>query len=100
MTPEGVQEKPGGPIATFERTARNASLYGTSWRSTYYRPNGGSAHRGAGGPSDLDFILEYVCERHALTFFKTADPARAEALRGKGALILRAERARTPGIPT
>jgi DNA-binding MarR family transcriptional regulator len=92
LTPEGVQEIARRTYRYLKRTARNASLY----RDILEEFVLSSKREGVqtlvlAGVSDLDFILEYVCERHGMAFFKTADPARAESLRGEASRILYAD---------
>jgi DNA-binding MarR family transcriptional regulator len=94
LTPEGAQEIARRTYRYLRRTAKNASLYRDILEEFVLSiKQGGVQTLVLAGESDLDFILEYVCERHGVAFFKTADPARAEALRGKGACILYADQA-------
>jgi hypothetical protein len=44
------------------------------------------------GTSELDFLLEFICERHGLAFARTADKDRARTFSGRaGVVILYAE---------
>ena len=48
----------------------------------------GAARVVLAGASDLDFILEYACERHGLTFVKGVDAARAARLGSDAATVV------------
>ncbi len=93
LTPEGVQEIARRTYRYLRRTARNASLYRDILEEfALSAKREGVRALVLAGASDLDFVLEYVCERHGLAFLKTADPARALALRGPESRILYGER--------
>lgn len=83
LTPEGVQEIARRTYRYLKRTARSTALYRDLLEEfVLAAKRDGAATLVLAGPSDLDFILEYVCERHNLTFIKTADPSRARSLGG------------------
>jgi len=92
LTPEGVQEIARRTYRFLKRTARDASFYRDILEEYVLSAKREGVHTLVlAGASDLDFVLEYVCERHGLLFLKTADPRRAQSLRGDGARILYAE---------
>lgn len=85
LTPEGVQEIARRTYRYLKRTARSTALYRDLLEEHVLAAKREGVHTLVlAGPSDLDFILEYVCERHGLVFLKTADPGRARALDGTG----------------
>jgi DNA-binding MarR family transcriptional regulator len=94
LTSEGVQEIARRTYRYMKRTARNASLYRDILEEyALSAKRDGVRTLVLAGPSELDFILEYVCDRHALLFLKTADPPRALSLMNEGTRILVSERA-------
>ncbi len=85
LTPEGVQEIARRTYRYLKRTARSTALYRDLLEEHVLAAKREGVHTLVlAGQSDLDFILEYVCERHGLVFLKTADPGRARALDGTG----------------
>ncbi|HRY74050.1 MAG TPA: winged helix-turn-helix transcriptional regulator [Spirochaetia bacterium] len=80
LTPEGVNEVARRTVGYFRRASRNASLYRDRIEAFVLE----AKRRGAEslvlvGPSEADFVIEYACERHGLTFLKSSDLSRAEA---------------------
>ncbi len=99
LTPEGVNEIAHRSYRYFRRTARNASVYRDLLEAFVIKAKRDGATRVVlAGPSDLDFILEYACERHGLIFVKGADAARAAKLGGDGATIVLESEAAGVGI--
>lgn len=95
LTPEGVQEIARRTYRYLKRTARSTALYRDLLEEFVLAAKREGAHTLVlAGPSDLDFILEYVCERHGLVFLKTADPDRARSLGGPEVRTVYAE-----GVP-
>jgi len=95
LTPEGVQEIARRTYRYLKRTARSTALYRDLLEEfVLAAKREGVVTLVLAGMSDLDFILEYVCERHGLAFFKTADPLRARALDASEVRTIYAE-----GIP-
>ncbi|TFG83571.1 MAG: winged helix-turn-helix transcriptional regulator [Spirochaetales bacterium] len=81
LSPEGVNEIAHRTYRYFRRTARNAGLYRDIIEGFVMRiKREGIERLVLAGPSDLDFILEYACERHGLLFVKGSDAARAARL--------------------
>lgn len=100
LTPEGVNEIAHRSYRYFRRTARNASIYRDLLEAFVLKAKRDGATRVVlAGPSDLDFILEYACERHGLIFVKGADAARAAKLGDDGATIVLESEAAGAGIP-
>ncbi|MBP7263772.1 MAG: transcriptional regulator [Spirochaetia bacterium] len=89
LTPEGVNEIAHRTYRYFRRTARNASLYRDILEDWVMKAKRGGIRRVVlAGPSDLDFILEYACERHGLTFVKGTDAERAARLGEDGVSVV------------
>jgi DNA-binding MarR family transcriptional regulator len=94
LTPAGVAEIAGRTAGYFKRAMKNADLHRDRLETFVLDQK----RRGTGtlvllGPSELDFLLEYLCERHELVFIKSADPEKAEAMgRRPGVTLLIAER--------
>lgn len=92
LTPEGLSEIARRTAGYFRRSAKNAEVYRERLESFVL----GERHKGIGtlvlvGSTELDFLLEYVCERHGLVFLKSADYERACALaRRPGVLLITA----------
>lgn len=81
LSPDGVAEIARRSYRYFRRTARSAAMYRDILESFALRVKRGGAKRVVlAGASDLDFILEYACERHGLTFVKGIDPVKAVRL--------------------
>ena len=100
LTPEGVQEIARRTYRYLKRTARSTALYRDLLEEFVLSVKREGAHTLVlAGTSDLDFILEYVCERHGLTFLKTTEPGRARALDGPDVRIVYAERAPDEAMP-
>lgn len=100
LTPEGVNEIAHRSYRYFRRTARNASVYRDLLEAFVLKAKREGVTRVVlAGPSDLDFILEYACERHGLIFVKGADAARAARLGDDGFTIVLESEASGAGIP-
>jgi DNA-binding MarR family transcriptional regulator len=92
MTPEGISEIAHRTYRYFKRTARNVAVYKDILEDFVAdERRKGVRTLVLAGASDLDFVLEYLCERHELTFAKTADPEKALALAKPGTVIVLAE---------
>jgi len=93
LTPEGVNEIAHRTYRYFRRTARNASMYRDLIESFVMGVKREGARRLVlAGPSDLDFIIEYACERHGILFVKSSDAAKAARLGADpGTVVLEAE---------
>jgi DNA-binding MarR family transcriptional regulator len=89
LNPEGMAEIARRSAAYFRRSARNADVYRERLESFALD----ELRKGIGtivlvGSSELDFLLEYVCERHGIVFLKSADYARACALAKRPGVLL------------
>jgi DNA-binding MarR family transcriptional regulator len=89
LNPEGMAEIAKRSAAYFRRSAKNAEVY----RERLERFVFGQLHDGVGtivlvGSSDLDFLLEYLCERHGLVFLKSADFSRTRVFAKRPGVLL------------
>ena len=81
LTPEGVNEIAHRTYRYFKRTARAAGLYRDMIEEfVMKKKRDGATRLVLAGVSDIDFLIEYACERHGLLFVKAVDPAKAERL--------------------
>jgi len=100
LTPEGINEIAHRSYRYFRRTARNASVYRDLLEAFVLKAKRDGITRVVlAGPSDLDFILEYACERHGLIFVKGSDAARAAKLGDDGSTIVLESEVSGAGIP-
>lgn len=93
LTPEGVTEIARRTSGYFRRAARNADKYRAQIELFIVEAKrAGASTLVLAGTSDLDFLIEFVCERHEIAYVKTADFDRARTL-GKraGVILLHAE---------
>ncbi|MCX7025246.1 MAG: transcriptional regulator [Spirochaetes bacterium] len=81
LTPDGINEIARRTFRYFKRTATNVHVYRELIESfvTGKKREGYTAILLVGS-SDLDFILEFACERFGIMFMKCADPERALSL--------------------
>jgi len=93
LTPDGVAEIARRTYRYFKRTARAAGLYRDRIESyVMARKRAGARRLVLAGVSDLDFLLEYACERHGILFVKAVDPDKAARLgQDPDTVVLRAE---------
>jgi DNA-binding MarR family transcriptional regulator len=89
LSPEGVNEIAHRTYRYFKRSARNASMYRDLIEAFVMK----AKREGVGrivlaGSSDLDFILEFACERHGVLFVKGVDAARAARLGNGGTTLM------------
>lgn len=93
LTPEGVNEIAHRTYRYFRRTARAAGLYRDMIEAFVMDKKRAGANRLVlAGVSDLDFLIEYACERHGLLFVKTVDASKAARLGvDAGTVIVHAE---------
>jgi len=99
LTPEGVNEIAHRTYRYFKRTARAAGLYRDIIESfVMAKKRAGATRLVLAGVSDLDFLVEYACERHGLLFVKSADPSKAARLSDDpGTVLVRADEGDGPG---
>ncbi len=81
LTPEGIAEIARRTAGYFHRAGKTVDLYRERLEAYILAQK----RLGVGtivlaGPSDVDFLLEYLCERHGLVFVRSADAERAMAL--------------------
>ena len=89
LTPEGVNEIAHRTYRYFKRTARAAGLYRDMIEEFVMRKKReGVTRLVLAGVSDIDFLIEYACERHGLLFVKAVDPAKAERLGSDGSTVV------------
>jgi predicted transcriptional regulator len=104
VTPEGMNEIIHRSYRYFKRTIRNV---------VYHKDRIDEAILGAKknnfiavlliGPSDLEFILEYACQHHGLSFLKAVDPDTASPIPEGTILKVYSETIPAPGkfkVPT
>ncbi|HOX31152.1 MAG TPA: transcriptional regulator [Spirochaetales bacterium] len=103
LTPEGMAEVARRTAGFFRRASRNTGRYRERLESFILSAKAsGASTLLLAGTSDLDFLLEYLCELHGLVYVKSADPERARALgRRPNVSVLYAEGAApdAPGGP-
>jgi len=89
LTPEGVGEVARRTAGYFRRAARNADQYRSRIEQFVLKARGdGASTLVLAGASELDFLLEFVCERHGMVFVRTADLERARAMSGRPGVVL------------
>ena len=89
LTPEGVKEIARRTARFFRRAAQNADLYRERLeRFLVSAKQAGASTVMLSGESEMDFILDYLCERHGLVFVKSADPERARSLARRAGVVL------------
>ena len=95
LTPEGASEIARRTAGFFRRAARNAEQHRARLEHFVLRAKrGGARTLVLAGSSELEFLLEFACDRHGLVFVRTADDARARALSGRpGVVVVYADRA-------
>ncbi len=89
LNPEGVAEIARRSAAYFRRSARNADVYRERLESFVLA----EMRKGIGtivlvGASELDFLVEYICERHGIVFLRSADYSKASALAKRPGVLL------------
>jgi DNA-binding MarR family transcriptional regulator len=94
LNPEGMAEIARRSAAYFRRSAGYAEVYRERLEGFVLA----ELRKGVGtlilvGSSELDFLMEYVCERHGIVFVKSSDFDKAQALaRKSGGTLLLAEK--------
>jgi DNA-binding MarR family transcriptional regulator len=89
LTPEGVGEVARRAAGYFRRAARNADQYRARIEQFVHQSRAdGATTLVLAGASELDFLLEFACDRHGLVFVRTVDQARALALAGRAGVVL------------
>ncbi|MDX9899763.1 MAG: winged helix-turn-helix transcriptional regulator [Spirochaetia bacterium] len=100
LTPDGVNEIAHRTYRYFKRTARAAGLYRDMIEAFVMdKKRAGATRLVLAGVSDLDFLIEYACERHGLLFVKTVDASKAARLGvDAGTVIVHAEGDKPPTV--
>ncbi|MGA2642584.1 MAG: winged helix-turn-helix transcriptional regulator [Spirochaetia bacterium] len=95
LTPEGVGEVARRTAGYFRRAARSAEQHRARLEQFVLRAKkDGARTLVLAGASELDFLLEFICDRHGLVFARTADEDLARAFASRpGVVILYAESA-------
>jgi DNA-binding MarR family transcriptional regulator len=101
LTPEGFGEIARRTSGYFRRAARNVDQYRAQIEIFFAEAKRtGTSTVVLTGTSDLDFLIEFVCDRHGIAFVKTADHERARAMgRRAGVLLLYAESEQCTSAP-
>jgi DNA-binding MarR family transcriptional regulator len=89
MTPEGLAEVARRTSGYFRRAGRTVELYRERLEAFILEQKRiGIETIVLAGPSNVDFLLEYLCERHGLVFVWSADFEKAIALGRHSAVVL------------
>jgi DNA-binding MarR family transcriptional regulator len=89
VTPEGVGEILRRTAGYFRRAARNADQYREQIEFFIVEARRqGTSTLVLAGASELDFLIEFFCERHGIAFVKTVDLERARAMGRRAAVTL------------
>jgi len=93
LTPEGMTEVARRTAGYFRRAARSAEQYRARLEQFVLQAKlDGARTLVLAGASELDFLLEFACDRHGLVFARTADLDRARAMGARpGVVVLYAE---------
>jgi DNA-binding PadR family transcriptional regulator len=89
LTSAGIAELTRRTAGYFQRASRSVERYRDRLESFAIE----AKRKGAGtvvlvGSSEIEFLLEYVCERHGLIFVRTADPDKSKSLGRKDGVVL------------
>jgi hypothetical protein len=89
LTSEGLGEVARRTAGYFRRAAKSADQYRTRLEQFVLRAKrDGATTLVLAGASELDFLLEFVCDRHGMVFVRTADQERAHAMSGRPGVVL------------
>lgn len=89
LTPAGVDEIAHRATRYFQRAAFNADRYRDRLEAFVLKAKTeGATTLVLAGASEMDFLLDYLCERHGLALIKSADPERAESLGKRPGFVL------------
>ncbi len=89
LTPDGINEIAHRTYRYFKRTARAANLYKERIEEfVLHTKRSGVTRIVLAGASDLDFLMEYACERHGVMFVKSLDRARVECIATEPSTLL------------
>ena len=98
LTPSGIGELARRTAGYFNRASRSAELYRDRLEALALNSKrNGVATIVLFGESEVEFLLDYVCERHGIVFVKSADLEKARQLvHRSGGLLLIAEKETVP----
>lgn len=101
LTPEGVAEITRRTSGYFRRAARNTDKYRAQIELFIVEAKRtGASTLVLAGTSELDFLIEFVCERHEIAYVKTTDFDRARTLcKRAGVILLHSETEKAPLAP-
>src|SRR5208337_4168979 len=89
LTPEGLAEVARRTARYFHRAAQSAEQHGARLEMFVLRAKSAGAQTLVlAGASDLDFLLEFACDRHGLVFVRTADESRARTFAGRPGVVV------------
>lgn len=89
LTPEGIAEIARRTASFFRRASRNSERYRERLESFILgAKDSGASTVVLAGASELEFLVEYLCERHGMVFVKSADPERVRALGKKRGVVV------------
>jgi hypothetical protein len=89
LTPDGMAEIARRTAGFFQRATRNTELYRGRLEAFIESAKGsGGSTLVLAGSSDLEFLLEYLCDRHGLVFVKSLDTERAFSLARRPGVVL------------
>ncbi len=89
LTPEGVGEVARRTARYFRRAAQNADQYRARIEQFVLKSRAdGATTLVLAGASELDFLLEFACDRHGMVFVRTVDQERALTMAGRPGVVL------------
>ena len=89
VSPAGLEEISRRAAGYFQQATRSAETYRAKIESFV----GNAKDEGAttivlSGQSDIDYVIESICDRYGIAFVKSADPDRASSLARKPGVVL------------
>ena len=89
LTADGLGEVARRTAGYFRNAARSADQYRTRIEQYVLKAKrDGATTLVLAGPSEVDFLVEFVCERHGIVLVRTADLERARAMSGRPGVVL------------
>jgi len=100
LTPEGLAEVMRRTARYFRRAAESAEQYRARLEQFALNVRKDGAQTVVLlGSSELDFLLEFACDRHGLVFVRTADESRVRAFISRPGVVIVYAGARQAGLP-
>lgn len=97
VTLEGINEIIHRSYSYFKRTIKNAVYYKDTLDGIIRRARRDNISSVIlVGPSDLDFIVEHICQRYAISFFKAAEPGTLREKSSRNTLRIYSETINAP----